>query len=301
MNFILGSGILGLLAKVALGDQWCIIPFGRSRFYSFNPPIGDNYIIRNEFTADLFSRLGFSQDIQYINGAYSYNGELIFSNESFAKYEYIDKLFATDPHPLAKTLLRIDFMAHSISIYELYHRLLERYKSEILENNIKYGDINNITDHIISTTTGKYQYTKIISTLPLPTLNKYSNLSSGLSSRDMWYYHVTTPLLNFENAKFVLVGDKPYDFHKVVNIGPQEYIFHCLKDLVNPIQYLGMFVNNQLKLLNSTFIPQAIPIGMPPNISNLEQMDIYPVGCHGQHDYFMDLASSIKRLYKMKL
>jgi len=48
MNIILGSGIIGLLAKLILGQDWKIIPFYRSRYFSFNPALDDNFIIRDE-------------------------------------------------------------------------------------------------------------------------------------------------------------------------------------------------------------------------------------------------------------
>jgi hypothetical protein len=44
MNVILGSGIIGLLTKKILGDDWILIPFKKSRYFYFDIPYADNYI-----------------------------------------------------------------------------------------------------------------------------------------------------------------------------------------------------------------------------------------------------------------
>ena len=45
MNVIFGAGVVGLIARHVLVGNWQIVPFGRSRFFSFNPPLDDNFMI----------------------------------------------------------------------------------------------------------------------------------------------------------------------------------------------------------------------------------------------------------------
>jgi hypothetical protein len=301
-KFILGSGINGLLARFILGDKWQIIPFGRSRFYSFSPPLADNHLVFHKDIDDIIRRIGFNPTIDKMMRAVSYNGQLIFSDESFAKNFYLAKLFGEDRHPAGSLLLR-----HELNIYryatatEVYSSLQKLYKNEINEAIQKYGTINNInmTSHVFDTDKGTFEYSALISTIPLDALLTYIGNQMPLPSKDVWYYQVTTPTLNFEGAKQVFVADAPYDFFKVDRLGNNQYTFHCHRDLGNPEVYLGAFTNNKVSIDNSTHMIKAYPIGPPPSVSNLELNNIHPVGSHAQWDYFMDVSSSLRRLTKM--
>ena len=46
MNYILGSGIVGLTARHILGADWQVVPFYKSRFFSSNPPLDDNFLFK---------------------------------------------------------------------------------------------------------------------------------------------------------------------------------------------------------------------------------------------------------------
>jgi len=303
VNFILGSGITGLLAKMILGDNWQLIPFGRSRFYSFYPPTTDNFIVYHDSIDSIIREFTAIPQSELLFRATSIGGQLLFADASFAKDAYISKLFGTNPHPAAGALLR-----HELNVYkfvtatEVYSTLQTRYKVEVEKARQQYGVVNKIShqDRTIQTSTGTYEYNKIVSTIPLDALLGFMNEPHNLQAINVWYYHVTTPALNFEGARQVFVADAAFDFFKVDRVAGDQYVFHCKCDLGNPMAYLGAFMNNRLSIENATNMQKAFPVGAPPKLEDIEKVGIYPVGQHGQWDYFMDVSSSMKRLLKLR-
>lgn len=214
---------------------------------------------------------------------------------------YNQKLFGENLHPAAGALTKTDFITFKTSVGDLYSRLLETYMPEIQANASLYGDVESIeeTNHHIKTNKTELDYEKLVSSIPFDALSKYMGQLKTLPAADIWYYLVKTPVLNFEGASEILVADKPFDFYKVTNVAPQTYLFHCLADLGNSKAYLGAFLNNNLDVQKTTQIARAIPVGPPPDVNGL--VDIFPVGCHGQWDMFMDVSSSINRLLKYRV
>jgi hypothetical protein len=302
-KYILGSGLTGLVARYILGDDWKLIPFGRSRFYSTRPVLGTNYVIRSDELDVILPELEIEPRTFQFTRAFSMAGQLIFSEQSFAKQVYIDKVFGADPHPVAGALTKTDITAYKMQAVELYLALLARYVDEIRTSSSTHGKVVAITDHTIKTEKSTLEFDKIVSTIPLDALLEYQGApiasQMNLPARDVWYYHVKTPAINLEGAREALVADTPYDFFKVTHVGPQEYLFHCLKDLVHPSKYLGAFLGSRLEILNSTSIAKALPVGAPPSLKDLEAGGIYPIGDHGQWDQFMDISSSVNRIRKL--
>lgn len=299
-KFILGSGVVGLLARHILGPEWKIIPFKPSRFYCYSPALADNFIVSTPDVNKVLSDLYLSTSTRRYVRAFSYNGQLIFSEQSFVKSFYNTKLFGADPHPAANMLTKTDFITCKTATNEMYARLLETYKSEIVASTDTYGVVENISNHHIKTNKTDLEFDKVISTIPLDALAEYMGQPMTLPSLDVWYYLAKAPGLDFEGAYDVLVADAPFDFFKVTHVGPQLYLFHCLKDLGNSAAYLGAFLNNNVEVQRQTAIAKALPIGAPPDLNFFESADVYPVGCHGQWDMFMDVSSSVNRLIKLR-
>jgi hypothetical protein len=303
VNFILGSGITGLLAKSILGENWQLIPFGRSRFYSFNPPTADNFIVAHDSIDPIIREFTAIPKTDRLFRASSYGGQLLFADASFAKDAYISKLFGDNIHPAAKMLLRLELNVYKhVTATEIYSSLQTRYKLEIDKARQQYGTVSKISyqDHTIQTSTGTYEYNKIISTIPLDALLDFIGETHSLPAVDVWYYHIATPALNFEGAQQVFVADTAFDFFKVDRVSGDQYVFHCRCDLGNPMSYLGAFTNSRLDVINATNMQKAFPVGTPPKLNDLEKVGIYPVGQHGQWDYFMDVGASIRRLLKLR-
>jgi hypothetical protein len=299
-KFVLGSGVVGLLARHILGPEWKIIPFKRSRFYCYSPALADDYIVAAPGISEILAQLNFiPQNKRYLR-AFSYNGELIFSEQSFVRHLYNQKVFGDNVHPAADQLTKTDFYTFKTSVSDVYESLLNLYKIEIQTNAELYGDVETIDtiSHTIQTNKANLEYSKIVSAIPFDDLCRYIGQPTDLPALDVWYYLVKAPTLNFEGAFDVLVADAPFDFFKVTHVAPQTYLFHCLKDLGNPRAYLAAFLNNNVSVMNQTKISRAIPIGAPPDLGNLT--DIFPVGGHGQWDTFMDVSSSINRILKFR-
>lgn len=299
-KFILGSGIVGLLARHILGPEWKIVPFKRSRFYSYVPALADDYIVVAPDIAGILSDFGFIPQNRRHTRAFSFNGELIFSEQSFVKLLWNQKIFGNSPHPAAGLLTRTDLLVFKTTVSDLYEKLLDRYKLEIQVNRDLYGDIESIAGNHAKTNKTEFDFDKLVSTIPFDALNTYMGQPKDLPAADVWYYLVKTPALNFEGATDVLVADAAFDFFKVTHVAPQTYLFNCLRDLGNPGVYLGAFLNGNLEVQRHTSVPKALPLGIPPDLVPFESAGIYPVGCHGQWDMFMDVSSSIKRLQKLR-
>lgn len=298
-KYILGSGVTGLLARHILGDSWKIIPFGRSRFYSTRPVLGDNFIVRSDNMDQVLQELEFMPRTYKFTRAFSIAGQLIFSEQSFAKNEYLDKVFGDNTHPAAHLLTKMEYNVYRASTLEVYLNLLTKYTGEIRKSVSEYGKVIGISDHHIKTDKADLEFDRIVSAIPLDALLLFAGKVADMPARDIWYYHVRTPSINLEGASEALVADKPFDFFKVTHVGPNEYLFHCLRDLVNPEQYLAAFLGSKLELLNQTSVAKALPTGMPPDLKDLEAGGVYPAGDHAQWDAFMDVSSCVNRLRKI--
>ena len=299
-KYILGGGIVGLMARHILGPEWKLIPFKLSRFYSYTPALADDYIVVAPDLAGVLADLGFVPQTRRYFRAFSYGGQLIFSEQSFVNNFYNAKVFDNKIHPAAELLTKMDMLVFKTNASDLYERLVNAYRSEIKANIDLYGEVESITNHRIKTNKTELEFDKVVSTIPLDALARYMDIQMTLPAKDVWYYLVKTPSLNFEGANDVLVADQPFDFYKVSHVGPQTYLFHCLRDLVNPRTYLGAFLDNNLDVQRQTSVAKAFPIGSPPDLGQFESADIYPVGCHGQWDTFMDVSSSARRLFKLR-
>ncbi len=298
-KYILGSGLTGLAARHILGDGWKLIPFGRSRFYSTRPVLGDDFIVRSDEMDRLLSELEFIPRTYQFTRAFSIAGQLVFSEQSFAKNVYLNKVFGDDAHPVAGSLTKMELPVYYTPTVELYLALLARYVDEIRESVRMHGKVVSISDHLIKTEKSALTFDKIISTIPLDALLAYTGKTLDLPARDVWYYHIKSSAVNLEGAREALVADNILDFFKATKVGPQEYLFHSLREIVTPGPYFAAVLGNNFEILNHTNIAKAIPIGTPPNLSDLEAAGVYPVGDHGQWDHYMDISSCVNRLRKI--
>lgn len=298
-KYILGSGLTGLLARHILGDSWKLIPFGRSRFYSTRPVIGDNYIIRSDEMDSVMDGLEFLPHTFQYNKAFSIAGQLVFSEQSFAKDQYIQKLFGADTHPAAGILTKTVLTVYKTSAVEVYLSLMAKYLDEIRTSTNTHGKVVAMSDHHIKTEKSDLEFDRIISTIPLDAMLAYHGKKVEMPARDMWYYLIKSPTTDIEGAREALVADNVIDFHKVTRVGPQEYLFHSLREIITPMQYFKSFLGSRIEILNNTSIAKAIPLGQPPDLKELEAAGVYPVGDHGQWDYFMDPASCVNRIRKI--
>jgi len=296
---IFGSGLVGLIAKKMLGDNWTVIPFSRSRFFSFRPALNDNFLIHDERTDDFVGHLGGKLSFIY-KVLYSLNGGL-FEYQNTLSDTWLAKVFGTDipPHSDAYLSQRKNFFVYDLKLNALYESLQKEYLGYLIDQS-KMGKVTEIGDHYAMVGNQRIEFDKAVSTIPLNLLCQLSKQNRcQLPSQQIWYFHIETKDLDFEGANQVLVVDPEFDFFKVANIANNRYLFYCKSDIQMPGAYFMQFMR-KFDLLDGTTIESAIPKGPTPKLDAFEKMGIYCVGNNAQWDWCMDISSCILRLLKIK-
>jgi hypothetical protein len=296
---ILGSGIVGLLAKEILGSQWQVIPFTRSRFYSFRPALADNFIIRDERIDDLIAHLGGKISFIY-KTSYSLGGSLLPPDDLIIT-TWLNKVFGIEVPNQALPCIksRGNHFIYDIKVNQLYRQLQSKYNQSLV-NDSKRGMVSEIGDHYLVWGGQRIDFDHMISTVQLSKLFELTKLPHDkLSTAQIWYYHVETNSLNFEGANQVLVADDIIDFFKVSNIAENRYLFYFSHDIPIPGPYFMQFMQ-QFDLIDGTTIAGAIPKGQRPNLNAIEKLGIECIGAMAEHDYFMDLGSCLVKLLRRK-
>lgn len=302
MNVVFGSGIVGLLAKLILGPKWKIIPFHRSRFFSWNPALDDNFIIHDEeilpFIKEITSTIGRPVTYQY-NRAWSVGGILIHQfNEDICR-DWLHKIFGNNPPPQAHLYMRnrINMQVYDIRANQLYFDLMNQYLPEI-KSEAEKGTVTEIGAHYFIRNGVREDFDKAVSTIPLDALLKLMKNNIDLPSKTTHYIHIETEDLDFEGANQILIADSMFDFYKATNIAPKRYLLYFQNDVVNYGLYLMNFIK-KFEILDGTSIEKAIPIGQAPNMTNIEEnAGIYCVGSYAQWDWCADVGSNILRLLR---
>lgn len=299
MNVIFGSGIVGLLARKILGPSWKVIPFYRSRFFSFNPALDDNFIIRDEqldpFIKDLYGK---SLPVYVYKRAWSIAGQIISDYSSGLCSDWLSKLFGTVIPPQSEIYHsnRMNLFVYDIRVNGLYQSLVNEFLSDLKEEAAK-GAVTAVGDHFFIRDGNRIDFDHAVSTIPLDALCKLMNVNVELPSKTLHYLHVETDTLDFEGFNQLLVVDSPISFFKVANISKNRYLFYCHEDIPTPGVYLMAFTP-RFEIIDGTSIENALPMGHTPKLDNVERAGIYCVGSYAQWDWCMDVGSCIMRLLK---
>lgn len=298
-KFILGSGLVGIIAKEILGNDWEIIPQGRSRYYSFDPALADNYIVSTDSVRQI---INIGSEIKPFRRAFSLGGSLLWDSHDWILEMYSQKLYGQS-NSIFKKVFRTSIETFGLKGNDLYKILMNKHIQEIKKSNAKYGQVIEIRDGHIITTTGKFPYTKILSTIPLDALCKFLKVQMELKARDIWVYKIETDQLDFEGANEVLVLDQIFDFYKCIKLSQFEYQFFCLNEVKTPLEYFGAFTNNRLNFhsLDATRVASAIPMtDMPPDLAWLKDYNIECMGSNALWDDMVDISTCILRILKMR-
>lgn len=300
MNIIFGSGIVGLLAKLILGPNWKIVPFMRSRFFSFNPALADNFVIRDDeidpFIVDLTKEIR-PQTFIY-RRAWSVAGELISYWDTNLCSDWLFKIFGTDVPPQAEIYYRdrMNLSVYDLRLNEVYKSLMSHFLPELKEEAEK-GLVTEIGDHYFIRNGIRHDFDHAVSTIPLNALCDLMNLQINLPAKTVHYLHVRTDDLNFEGMNQLFVTDRIFDFYKVTNIAPERYLIYCHVDIPDPGVYFMHFIP-KFDILDGTSVAGAIPMGAMPKLNNIEANGIYCVGSYAQWDWCADVGSNILRLIR---
>lgn len=300
MKIIFGSGIVGLLAKLILGPSWTIVPFYRSRFYSFNPSLDDNFIIRDEQIDDVIKDITnvIKPTVYEYKRAWSIGGHLLPTYDDAVCSDWLYKIFG-DKIPSqsqAYNKERMTFGVYDIRINELYARLTNAYIDELKQESAS-GKVTEIGNHYFVRNGVRTEFELAVNTIPLNHLAKLAKLSIDLPYKDIHYWHIRTSDLNFEGYNQVLVADQLYGFYKVTNIAPGRFMFYCHEDIPNPGTYLMGFMQ-KFEIIDGTSIAEAMPLGNMPDLKMLDNMGIHNVGSYAQWDWCADVGSNILKLVR---
>jgi len=300
MNVIFGSGIVALLARIILGDSWKVIPFYRSRFFSFNPALDDNFIICDETLDQFILDLMKSRSLQKFEYklAWSVGGGLVRQWDDGLCKDWAHKLFGMDVPsqtvPYMKS--RMDLRVYDIRANNLYGSLQQTFIEELKAESGK-GLITEVGDHHFVRDGVREDFDQCVSTIPLDALLGLMNTEHSLKARTIHYLHMETESLDFEGSNQTLVTDQLFDFYKVTNVAPNRYLFYCHNEIPNPGIYFMSFMD-KFEILDGTSIEGAIPLGDIPKLDAVENRGIFSVGSSAQWDWCMDVGSCIIRLLK---
>lgn len=299
MKYIFGSGIVGLMARDLLGSDWKLVPFYKSRYYTFNPAIADNFIIRHEAIDDYVQRFSSSKAVFFYKRSYSFLGDIIGYDRSLS-LRWESKIFGNN-RPLHSEFYwknQENVPIYDVRINQIYSQLLEKYKDE-LESTSSLGLITEIGDHYFVRNGVKNDFSEVINTIPLNALCSLYKINCNLPSVDMHVAHIATDSLNFEGNNQLFVVDENIDFYKVICVGKNSYVFYFAKYVPNLGAYLMNFMNS-FDIIEGTKIAESIPAGQIPKVKQLEDNNIFSVGDSAQWDWCMDLGSCLLRLMQYR-
>ncbi len=297
-NVIFGSGVVGLFAK-ALFPNWKVIPFGRSRFFTFNPALDDNFIIKSEEIDEPvrdISRI-LTKTFMY-RRAFDVGGHLCDRCDTEICKDWLHKVFGAKTPPQAEPYMngRLDLPIYDIRVNQLYGELLLRYIPELKEEHSK-GKVTEIGDHYYIRGGKKEEFDHAINTIPLNSLYGLMNLKYELLTKAAHFFHIQTKNLDFEGYNQTLITDPKFSFYKVTNVAPDRYLFYCHEEIPQPGPYFMALVQD-FEILDGTSVADYFTMGPMPKLDHLEQKGIYSVGSYAQWDWCMDVSSCITRLVR---
>lgn len=318
MKLIIGSGITGLLARHIFGEKYEFITQKRSRYYSFDPVLAENYVIRHDKLDDFIKTISpmALHGLREYKRPFSLAGQLMHNESELVVDPYLSKVYGGDLPDTANRHMKTSFWVYNTTAKVLHDTLLEKYSDEIIKSQSEVISINmkdKTIDVLYNEAERKtIEYETIISTVPLDIMLGWAGSTADIKSNSICYYHIRTDKVDVEGADEVLVSDSNIDFFRVTPVSTPfksgfilekknvDWLFWCLDHIDNPHNYFGAFFGYNLDIVDASRIASAIPVGNPPDLGEFENNGIYCVGSNAQWDDFMDVASCINRLIKFR-
>lgn len=301
-NVILGSGLIGLLAKLILPEDFIFVPFGFSRFYRYNIPLLDDHIIVSDTASKYMTQLGVRPSQLMYKKSFSHNGNLFKGDDISLMKLWLNKITDNDFPDHAASVMAFDSrFIYDSSCSTIYRTLFNKYQNH-LKTSIEYGAVTKIdcANRVITFDRGmKLDYDIAVSCIPLDILSNLCNIKTELAYAPSSFLHLQSDSIDLEGSNQALVSDQLIDFYKVTWLGRNEYIF----SFKNRVDDYGMYllpIIGSADIIQATSVANVIPIGDPADLSKFEKHDIYPVGQTAQHDIALDVCSTIGRIDKLK-
>lgn len=298
-NVIFGSGIVGLMAKFLVSGNWKVVPFSKSRFFSYNPPLDDNFIIRDKETDEAVAAFGGRVSSHFYRRFYSLDGQLIRDHDENVCDVWLQKVFDGDPPPqsLPYWSRRLVVPIYDIRANKLYEQLLNKFMPALAEES-NNGEVTEIGQHYFIQGGKRIDFDHAISTIPLNVLLRLMNKDGvDLKLKPIHYLHIHSTKVDLEGANQALVVDSTLDFFKVTNIAKHHYLFYFLNELPKPGSYLLPIIG-PADIVDGTTVANVIPCGPMPDLGWLDDYGIFCIGSCAQFDWCADLGSNLLRLVR---
>lgn len=301
-NVILGSGLIGLLAKMILPEDFIFVPFGFSRFYQYQIPLLDDFIMVSDTASKYFSKFNIKPSLTMYKSSFSHNGSLFKGDDISLMKLWLAKITNNDFPDHAASVMAFDSrFIYNVSCSNIYRSLFKFYQEQI-KAGVEKGPVVNIdcSNRIITFAKGeKLEYDIAVSCIPLDILAKSCNIPIQLTYAQTSFLHLQSDVIDLEGSNQALVSDQLLDFYKVTWLGKNEYVF----SFKNRVDDYGMYllpIIGTADIIQATTVANVIPVGDPVDLARFEKHDIYPVGQTAQHDIALDVCSTILRLDKLK-
>ena len=298
MNFILGSGITGLIAKTIFPDH-ILIPFKKSRYFHLEIPLADNFIKCDKRIDDFMSDIDSRNKIPiFYKQPFSLRGQLFTEDLKDLKEVYFKRVYETGMLPIHEALLKPIFSIYQTTAQQLHNNLQQKFLGDINQNIKQYGPLLKIDmkEKVLKFNEHSLQYDSIISTIPLDALIKLLGMNTNIKAKSICYYDIIVKH-DLEGADSCLIVDD-YELFKVVKLPDENnYLFWTFDKLDNPYGYFGQFIGYNIDIRESMRIENAMPIGPVPNI---EFADIECVGSNAEWDDFADISTNIVKLLRLR-
>jgi len=303
-NIILGSGLVSLICRKVLGDDWKIIPVGPSRFYSKGvPPLGDDFIVYDKKVLEIIDDWGINNKVPLLyKRPYSISGELMYNNV-FASH-YFDKIGYED-NPQTKDYFKNDFTVFPFGNIQLWKYLLRQFIDEIQSFYPKHRDAKNIAkiiDNTIVLNNGDViEYDQMISTVPYPSLCQMLGCRDDNKEcfNDTYYYYIHDSSIDLEGSNQALVCDPEIPFHKCTKIHGNKYVFEFLEYIEDIYNTLTPILGAKFDIIDAKMVKDGHVTKGIINQNLMNTNKITCVGSYAQCDPLIDIGSVIKRVHNL--
>lgn len=298
-NVIFGGGVVALIAKRLL-PTWKVVPFAASRFFSFNPALDDNFLVRHEAVDEPVRDLVQAPAVRTFlyRRAFDIAGQLHGRYDKDLLRDWQAKIFGQKTPPQTEPYFagKLDLHIYDVRVNQLFQSLAAANMAELKAEQAK-GQVTEIGDHYFVRGGVREEFDNAISTIPLPALNKLMGFQQELPAKTVHFLHVQTDTIDFEGFNQTLVVDPKLSFYKVTNIAPKRYMFYCHEEIPHPGHYLMGFLRD-FDIIDGTTVADYLPMGPIPKTDHVEKRGVYCVGSYAQWDWCMDVSSCILRLVR---
>jgi len=299
---IIGSGLTSLICRKILGNNWEIIPFSPSRFYSRGvPALGDDFVVYDTSVLEIIKDWGLNTSPLFYKRPYSISGSLLY-NDSFAD-RYFNKI-GIDSNPLTLDYYKTNFTVFGFSCIQMWNLLVREFISEIKMFQSKYPNaktIKRINDHTITLNSGEViEYESAVSTVPYHALCQWSGLPFNGMMDNTYQYFIYDKNIDLESANQALVCDEEIPFHKCTKISKNRYLFEIIGNYYENIyEELGRIIGYEFEIISGSMVENGHIFSSKMDKQYLEHNDITCIGSYAQCDPLIDIGSAIKRTHNL--